>query len=185
MALGDNRMGKLVKAKKVDDFLKFGLYAMSETSLFMGLTEEYRQKPSKKKAIALYKDFLGPNARAEINVDGNGAKLIKALGDTIKEMEKLKAEADDMNFFARWTSSGARKAAPEVFDDLVNQIAMGTLDCLREYDTAKKWDQCKHNNTLITDIAKQAHVKTWLTKSWEPVRKDLESVGFGSVKNLK
>ena len=176
---------KIVEAKKVDDFMKYSCCAMSENSLFLGLAHDYRTKPSKKKAIALWEIFIQPNCPLELNVDDKGQKQRVALKDVIEEMKKLKEEADKMGFFERWQSSKSRKAGPNVFDELCASCETKN-EQLQFFDPKVAWGELKtsQNSGKAKDVAKESAVVSWNAKTWEPERKKLEAAGF-TVKNFK
>ncbi len=175
---------KIVEAKKLDDFSKYSCAAMSENSLFLVLAYDYQQKPSKKKAIALWETFIKPNCPIELNVDSDGQKIRTGLQAVIDEMKALKAEADQMGFFDRWTSSKSRKAGKNTFDDLMTACQKKN-EQLQFFETDKKWGDLKtsQNSGKASEVAASSAVKSWVTTTWEPERKKLAAVGF-NVKAL-
>jgi hypothetical protein len=107
----------------------------------------------------------------------------------IDDLKKLKAEAEDMNFFKRIMTSKTRKPATDIFDVLVERVlGKGNEDCIG--DTLSKWDSKKNlmeQPTIIDPTTKKpkAAAQNYFTKTWLPQRTILEKAGFGTVKTLK
>lgn len=174
-------IAEINKLKVQEEYMKYCIYTGEGDGAFIILAQNYKASPSKKKAIALWQTFLTRDAEFYCNMSSATEKKVAELKPVIDEMVKLKAEADQMDFFSRWTSSKSRKAAPEVFEDLLPMIEKpgsgAGLESLIKFDPKKKADQQQRV------IEGAAMAKKFMT-AWEKHRAALEKVGF-PVKGVK
>src|SRR3954469_4433805 len=121
-----------LKELKVRESLKTKDYSL----LFTLAVVEYKGAPSKKKAIAIWDLFLGPDKKCieigELDSAGKHRNLFFAVAQHIQWYQEERAKAGAMNFIQRaWTAKERKIASPDLFDPLneAGQINTGTANC--------------------------------------------------------
>ncbi|HKE96964.1 MAG TPA: hypothetical protein VKB34_21835 [Povalibacter sp.] len=143
--------------------------------VFEFLVSEYRNSPTKKKAIALYDLFCAANAPYRLNCDELLPPKNPQLTGLIDWYREQRAAAQQMNFIKRIATSGNRTPLREQFDFLLPAI-------FRQEDNAAM-------NVAVQQVASGAvkrptsGAQKSFVASWANARRVLIDAGFSSMQS--